>query len=285
MLGELVTISTEDRVRLDGFFSQSSHSKVTPYDAVVLSHGLGSNFYSSRLLKYFANCFYELGMSVVIANSRGHDSLTTTIRSGRATSLGAAYEVVSECEFDLAAWSDFLLEKGFEQQLLFGHSLGAIKSLYAHAHRPRPAVKAIVGLSATRLSHERLLNSSGRDQFLKMLSMAKALVKAGQGSDLMKVEFPFATWMAANCYLEKYGPEDKYNWLNFADDITVPTLLLYGEKELSENPAFDGMQEELDELCERSLLYDVRVVPGADHFYSARFEAAFEIVKEWLVDA
>lgn len=284
MLGELVSVITEDRVRLDGFFSQSKQPNQTPYHTVILSHGLGSNFYSSRLLKYFAAGFHDLGLAVLIANSRGHDSLTTTIRSGRATSLGAAYEVVSECEFDLAAWSDFLLERGFGQQVLFGHSLGAIKSLYAQAHRPREAVKSIIGLSATRLSHKRLLNSPGRDQFLKMLEQARALVEAGKGSELMRVEFPFATWMAATCYLEKYGPEDKYNWLNFADEITIPTLLLYGKKELDENPAFDGMQLELDELCERSLLFEVRVVEGADHFYSAKFERAFEIVKNWLSD-
>ena len=283
-LGELVSLSTEDRVRLDGFFCQSEQPAATRFDAAVITHGLGGNFYSSRLLKYFGRVFNELGMAFVLANTRGHDNLTTTIRSGRITSLGAAYEKVSESEYDLAAWSDFLSRQGFENQLLFGHSLGAIKSIYASAFRPRPHVKAIAALSATRLNHQRLLDSAGGNDFKQMLEQAKSFVAQGRGNDLMRVTFPFATWMAADAYLEKYGPENKYDWIGFAERIELPTLLVYGERELNENPAFADLRLDLESLARSHSQFEIEVVEEADHFYSGRIQAAGEVVRNWLID-
>ena len=63
MIGELVSVTTGDQVRLDGFYHQSSQERQTAFDAAVISHGLGSNFYSSRLLKYLAA---ELGQPLQV---------------------------------------------------------------------------------------------------------------------------------------------------------------------------------------------------------------------------
>ena len=221
-------------------------------------------------------------MSVVLANTRGHDNLTTTVRMGQLATLGAGYEIVSDCRLDLKGWSDFLIRRGHQNQLLFGHSLGAIKSLYAFAHESLDVVKSIVALSATRLSHERLLASKNGENFREMLRLAKSLVDEGKPDELMKVTFPFSTWMAAGPYLEKYGPEDRYNWFRFADRITVPTLLVYGETELAEHPAFQGMESEIQDLQTRNSNLDFKTVPKADHFYSGCFQSVGEVVKDWL---
>ena len=106
--GELVSATTNDQLRLDGFFHHSDLPPATPFDSAIITHGLGSNFYGSRLLKYFAEVLSELGISSVLGNTRGHDHVAIAAKAGRATTVGAAFESVDDCCFDLLAWSDFM---------------------------------------------------------------------------------------------------------------------------------------------------------------------------------
>ena len=154
MKGEIVSTVTEDWVRLHGFFVRSDQPQTTALDAAVITHGLAGNFYKSRLLTRLAEALVSVGISVVTINTRGHDYLNSTIRAGKGQPSGAALEDVSESKFDLAGWANWLGQQGFENVLQIGHSLGAIKGLYAQAHHPQPIVKAIAGLSATRLAHQ-----------------------------------------------------------------------------------------------------------------------------------
>lgn len=283
MKGEIVSTQTPDRVRLHGLYCAPVGPSKTRFDAAVLTHGLAGNFYSSRFLFYIAHTLLDLGIHVVIGNTRGHDDVNRTVRSGRSAFLGAAFEVVSECQYDLPAWNQFLLSRGPSKTILVGHSLGAIKSLYAHAHNPQPNIEAIIGLSATRLNYDRLMESSGRDAFVQTLQQAQLRVDGGKSDELMKVDFPFPTMMAAGAYLDKYGNSNQYDWLQFANQINVPTQLLFGELELAENAAFEGLAEEFAGLQESNPLLNIDIIGGADHFYSARFSQAADCIREWLI--
>lgn len=282
MQGQLVNVMTADRVRLDGFYVAAEKSVDGSIDAAVITHGLSGNFYGSRLLKHIAEHLSQKGISSVLINTRGHDYLNATVRSGRSQTLGAAFERIDECPCDLNAWVDFLVDRGHQNIILAGHSLGAIKSLYAQAHTPHSNVVGVCGLSATRLSYDGLLASSGGEQFSKWLRIAQEWVAEQRSDDLLFVDFPFATWMSAGAYLEKYGAGDRFNWLNFADQILVPTWLGFGELELNENPAFAGLDEELEQIANRSSHFTIDTIAGADHFYSARYDAATTAVSRWI---
>jgi alpha-beta hydrolase superfamily lysophospholipase len=286
MQGELVFTTTPDHVRLHGIFGRAYGSRRTvsstgDCDIAILMHGLGGNFYSSRLLFHFANTLQRLGLDTLIVNSRGHDMVNTLSWSGRARSGGAAMERVCDCTHDINGWVQFAVDRGHQQVLLFGHSLGAIKSLYSLAHRPRSEVRSVVGLSATRLSYSRMNESAGSELFGETMRRCEQLVAEGRSDDLIQVPFPFPTWMTPAGYLEKYGPEEAYNWLRFADRIEVPTLLLFGSRELDENPAFEGLREDLAQLSGISSL-TIEEIEGADHFYTACFPRVDQRLTEWL---
>ena len=291
MLGELVTTMTEDRVRLDGFFARPDSQKADfelatsqqfPVDGAVVVHGLSGNFYKSRLLKHLAHQTLVHGLPTVLANTRGHDYLNSTARMGRAQTLGAAVEDVAESKFDLHAWAEFMVHQGCQRILFVGHSLGAIKSLFAQAHNAHPNVAAMACLSATRLSENSLLESKKGETFKAWLGKARDLVAAGQGDQLMFVNFPFPTWMSAAAYAKKYGSGESHNWLQFAGQIDVPTLCLFGQIEIDENPAFMGMQSELETVISAKPNIQYTIIDSADHFYSARALAASEKIIEWL---
>jgi pimeloyl-ACP methyl ester carboxylesterase len=287
MIGELVHTSTKDHVRLHGFYQKSNTpSRSTPdagnVDAAILIHGLGGNFYSSRLLNFFSGAMLELGISPVVVNTRGHDMINTSTSAGRSRSLGAAFENVSESTFDLNAWTDFMLERGHQNILWLGHSLGAIKSLYTQANAPHDSVTSIVALSATRLSHKRLVTGPGGGAFQETMKRCQELVDQKQGDTPIQVPVPFPTWMTPSGYLEKYGPSEKYNWLTFIDKVDIPTLLVFGEKELDENHAFEGLREELEVIQNSWSCPTVVEIPEADHFYSAKYEEANDVIARWL---
>lgn len=289
MYGEIVTATTSDHLRLHGFFRRATKPPRVSLnkgsiDSVVLIHGLAGNFYGSRLLNHVAETLLELGVSVVQINTRGHEMVNTLSWSGRARSVGAALEDVDHCRYDLHAWVDFLKKAGFSNIMLCGHSLGAIKSLYTQAHQPHPAVKSIIALSATRLSYQKLIESSDGDAFRQTIEECKRLLVEGQGRSPIEVPVPFRTWMTPQCYLDKYGPAERFNWLRFIDHVNIPTLMLFGEKELAENPAFTGLTEELEDLKRRWNSLTIDIIPGADHFYTSRFADADEPIVRWLTN-
>ena len=287
MIGELVSTTTSDFVRLHGFYRRSESRLMTSaetgsVDASVLLHGLGGNFYSSRLLLHLSQNLLELGVSPLIVNTRGHDMINISTWGGRARSVGAALENVGDAGADIRAWVKFLIQRGHRNVLLFGHSLGAIKSLYMQATDPHPRVRSIIGLSATRLSYQQLIGSPRGELFRDTIERCKILVKQQRGEEPIHVSFPFPTWMAPRCYIEKYGPLETYNWIRFIDQVSIPTLLLFGQKELDDDPAFEGLREELTTLRNGWNPLTIEEIEAADHFYTSRFEVVDNVISRWL---
>lgn len=287
MHGELVFTTTSDFVRLHGFYRRSDSPLATSnecgsVDSALLVHGLGGNFYSSRMLLHFANTLCGLGISVVIVNTRGHDMINTSTWAGRSRSIGAALENVGDAQLDIATWVDFLVKRGHGNVLVFGHSLGSIKTLYAQANNPHPKVRALICLSATRLSYSRLVNTPRGKVFRETFERCQAMVNQQQGNQPIEVPFPYPTWMTARCYIEKYGPEETYNWMNFIDQVDIPTLMLFGEKELDNDAAFEGLRPELDQLRSGWNSLTIEEIEGADHFYTAKFQEVDDHLVRWL---
>lgn len=280
---ELVQAVTPGGVKLHGLCQPPTGSTPSSTTAAIVLHGLGGNFYSSALNLRLADVLQQVGLTVVLGNTRGHDGISSSPVAGRAQTIGTAFEIVDDCRDDIAGWSRFLCDqRGIRSVLLVGHSLGAIKSLYAAAHQPPAAVCGVVALSATRLCHQRLLASPGGALFRKWFDQSCKLVDSGAGEQLMPVEFPFPTWISGQAYRDKYGPEDRYDWVPLAGQIEVPVLLLFGQRELRENPAFAGLQETADQVVASRRGWQMVVIPAADHYYSGVNRQAAQAVGDWV---
>lgn len=282
MHGELVTAQTADNVRLNGFFLERQQAAPAGIDGAVIMHGLAGNFYGSALLLNLARQLSNTGVSTVVGNSRGHDLLNLTIRSGRSQTSGAAVEDVAEGPADLLGWVDFLRRRQCERVLLVGHSLGAIKSLHTIAGSSPDLVAGVAALSPTRLNYEQFAQSRSGPLFLETLARARELCDSARPQELLRIQFPFPTLMAAQAYLEKYGPENRFDWLQWTGNINLPTLVLFGELELNENPAFEGLRSELNRKLSGHRSIEWQEVPRADHFYSATVLVVSERLLDWL---
>lgn len=282
MLGELVTTQTSDQVRLNGFLIERQVAPRQRIDGAVVMHGLAGNFYSSSLLLNLAQRLAAEGISTVVGNSRGHDLLNWTIRSGRSQTCGSAVEDVGEGPADLVGWTEFLKRRQCERILLVGHSLGAIKALLTVTQQADPAIAGVAALSPTRLNYEQFANSRSGPLFKETLAAAKELSARGKGQELMRIQFPFPTLMAAQAYVDKYGPDNRFDWLGFVSQINLPGLVLFGQLELDENPAFEGLRGELERCLQGHPTLVWEEVPRADHFYSATVLAACERLVSWI---
>lgn len=283
MHAELVRALTLDGMRLDGALLAGEQVETKPVDAALCLHGVGMNFYTSSTLEAVTPALRKLGIAVLLANTRGHDSLyTASVAMGRRRQ-GAAVEIVDECRHDVAGWCQFLVERGLPRILLVGHSLGAIKAVYSQAHEPTPNVIGLIAASAPRLSCQAFKNSLESAPFFESLTTAEQLVKTGRGDELFLAKFPFPLLISAASYIDKYGPAERYNILNFAGRVAVPALFTYGSKELDAGGiAFAGLPEALAKLPDKRGPLDVEVIAGADHNYTGCGESLANVMSKWI---
>jgi dienelactone hydrolase len=275
MLVDLVQTTTRDGVRLDGVYQAPSVTSAVAVDALCLVHGTGGNFYSSTLFDALGERLLALGVGVLRGNTRGHDGISTAVTAQGGRRQGAAYEVADECRHDLAAWIDWLRGRGLSRVGLVGHSLGAVKCLYAAAHEPALAPACVVAVSPPRLSYAAFCTSP---EFLETFAEAERHVAAGRPSALMEVGLPLSYVITAAGYVEKYGPDERYNYFRFLAGVRCPVLCTFGGAEVESNLAFCGSPEDLAGLPRLS----VEVVPGADHFYTGLRAELAGRVEAWL---
>ncbi len=287
MLVDLVQTTTRDGVRLDGALQTPSPGTAPTLgvDGFCLLHGTGGSFYSSTLLEGMAERLLALGCTVLRANTRGHDLVSTAATARGGVRQGAAYEVVDECRHDVAAWVEFLRQRAGSRVGLLGHSLGAVKCLYATAQERTLDVTCVIAVSPPRLSYSWFCAGVKAAEFLDTHGQAERLVQAGQPAALLDVRFPLPFLVTAAGYLEKYGPDERYNFLRHMPGVGCPVLVTFGGAEVENNVAFQGAPDAVRELAAQHPRLAVEVVPGADHFYTGLRGEVVARLEGWLRSA
>ena len=283
MLVDLVQVTTSDGLRLHGALELPETPPAEPQavDAWLCIHGTGSNFYAASTLAGLAPKLVAGGAAVLRANTRGHDVICTGPSAVGRPWQGSAFERVDESPRDLIAWIDFLRERGFNRIGLLGHSLGAVKAIFTLAAESPPEVALLVAVSPPRLSHEQFLRSSKGEIFRQTFDAAAALVRDGRGDELMRVTFPLAYYASAAAYVDRYGPEERYDVLRLLDRVRCPTLVTYGSREVHLDVAFGGMPEEVANLARVAPALKVAVIADADHIYTGCHDALAGRILSW----
>jgi pimeloyl-ACP methyl ester carboxylesterase len=268
MKTELWQVTTDDGLTLDGCWQ----TPLSPRAAVILLHGTGSNFYSSAVGNALASVLAERSLAVLRINTRGHDLVAT--QGGKRR--GAAYEVVDDCRRDLTAWCD-RVARDVPRVFLVGHSLGAVKAVYSQVQAPHPSVLGVVAISPPRLAYSWFHEHA--PEFRDTFSEAQARIASGRGNELMEVSFPLPFLTTASGYVEKYGPDERYNLLKLLPQLTLPTLVVLGTKEMEGNIAFRGLDMDIRAVQPGAT---VEVVAGADHIYNGCRRQLGDLVLGWL---
>lgn len=270
---ELCRVTTSDGLQLDGAFHPSAAEKSsTPVEAFLLVHGTGGNFYAGGVFETWARLSLAAGIPVLRINTRGHDGL-------------AGRECVADCAQDLTAWLDWLADRGLRRIAIVGHSMGAVKTLFTEAHRPHDSVVACIALSPPRFCHAMLMADPRYTSFREAWRRSVELVAAGRGDEWLSVTQPLPLVITAAGFVEKYGPEDRYDFVPWLERLSKPTLFVFGEQTVATSPPFAGLPETIErELSRMPDGSGLHVVPGGDMAYRPWPEEPFRRAMEWLSD-
>ncbi len=98
----------------------------------------------------------------------------------------------------------------------------------------------------------------------------------------MDVRFPLPMLITAAGYVDKYGPDERYQVLTHAARLHCRTLFTFGSAEVAGNVAFSGMPEEIERLSRENAPLELATVAGADHFYSGCRSELIARIERWL---
>lgn len=264
--GSLVAFPAAGRRKprmLDGFYRPAPRRNAP---LLVFVHGMGSNFYRSRLKKAFLEAAPALGLAVLSFNNRGAEG-------------GTEDEPFRTCLFDLDAATEFARRGGHPQLLFVGHSTGCQKIVYWQARRRHPAVAGLV-LLAPADDHAIIRRDLGR-RFERKTAWARKMVAAGRGQAPVTglyQRFTAARFLSVADPRRAEASVFRYaGALTQFRRITCPVLAVFGEQEeFAVIPPADMLAILRRKTSSRD--FDDWLIPGADHgFHGAEVELALAV--------
>lgn len=281
---ELVRVQTADGIRLDGALRRAEPgASRLPVDVVILHHGVGGNFYSENFFDPVGDELLARGCAALRVNNRGHD-LAYNTPSGR---LGAAFETVDDSRHDWKAWIDFAEQAGYRRVALWGHSLGAVKTIYFSAVQGDPRVACAIATSPPRFSYSDYLSRADGSQFRAYYDRARRALDENDPDGLLTITIPTSAILSARTYVDKYGPDERYDLLKLLPGVSVPILVTIGSEEGArpDSPdrfSFGGLAGKVATLAGQTPNLTFELISGADHMYTGKTDDLWSVVERWL---
>ena len=256
MRTELITIET-DTIPIEGLYYEPT-GKIR--GAALFFHGNTMNFYTGGA-KFLAPALTKAGFAFFAFNRRGHDILST--RASREP-VGGAFQTIAESFADNDYARNWLVNKGFPQPILIGHSNGGMLAV-AHAAK-YPNTPAMVLMSAPRGGVGQDLKPGSEKLFAmdraeEIKAKALELVAQNKGRELMSLP---GWWylISAESYLDRL--------------VSIPNTITRGDKEDQHRyPA-----EEFKAACGGPC--DFHLIADCDHFYNGKEDVVANLITSWL---
>ncbi len=283
---ERVYFNTEDEIELVGLLERPTN----PTQKVVISiHGMQSNCLKKReniLSKEISNA----GIAYFAFNNRGAELMTYTrkITGEKILNGGSVYEDVLDGYYDIKGAINKMLELGYTDIYLQGHSLGCTKIIYTYNKlKNENSVKNIKGIMLLSLVDiPDCQKYDLGDKYEKMMEYAENKENEGKLNDLMPIE-SFDHPICVKSYLRYFKYNKDIDFARFWDkdynfkelnNVQIPLFLRWGN-------VHDLVVQNLDYLIEflkskiQNEKLDICYIDGADHGYTGKEETlAKEII-------
>lgn len=283
---KIVQVATSDGLYLQGYFAPKQGKK-----ALLHIHGFEGNFYENQFVHVIANELEKENVTFLVVNTRGAEKIkdfnTTT---GGYKTIGARYELLEETHLDIDAWIDFLLEKGYEDIILCGHSLGTYKVVrYLFTGKNKKAVKKLILLSP--FDKKGALLTYTKTPIEELLKKAQKIMDGGKEDELITEEFDnivlsYKTWIS---WYDQSDLGRIYEFVTKDYDypalkkIDIPTKIIVGSKDeffhLS-NP--EHPEEAMEILLKHIPNSEGKIIVGAVHSFVPHHDILAKEVLEFI---
>lgn len=283
---ERVYFNTEDEIELVGLLERPTN----PTKRVVISvHGMQSNCLKRRediLSKEISNA----GVAYFAFNNRGAELMTYTRKTTGEKILngGSVYEDVLDGYYDIKGAINKMLELGYTDIYLQGHSLGCTKIVYTYNKLKNENnvknIKGIMLLSLVDIPDCQKYDLG--DKYMKMMEYAENKEKEGKLNDLMPIE-SFDHPICVRSYLRYFKYNKDIDFARFWDkdynfkelnNIQIPLFLRWGNVRDLVLQNLSNLIEILKSKIQNEKL-DIGYIDGADHGYTGKEETlAKEII-------
>lgn len=283
---ERVYFNTEDEIELVGLLERPKN----PTKRVVISvHGMQSNCLKRRediLSKEISNA----GVAYFAFNNRGAELMTYTRKTTGKKILngGSVYEDVLDGYYDIKGAINKMLELGYTDIYLQGHSLGCTKIVYTYNKLKNENnvknIKGIMLLSLVDIPDCQKYDLG--DKYAEMMKYAENKEKEGKLNDLMPIE-SFDHPICVRSYLRYFKYNKDIDFARFWDkdynfrelnNIQIPLFLRWGNVHDLVLQNLSNLIEILKSKIQNEKL-DIGYIDGADHGYTGKEETlAKEII-------
>ena len=281
----IVRVTTADRLSLYGLFLEP----IQPSRTLLLHiHGAAGNFFGNSYFEKLSAAVLGLGVAYLSTNNRG--SGVYELEQG-TVEHGVSLEKFEDSVFDIDAWIEFALTRGYDDIILEGHSYGTEKSVfYLSEGRYRDKVKGVIlfGFSDNvghQIEYEKKI---GRNY----LNEAHELVRKGEGHRLLDDlfglcgELPISAQTYVTCFREGSAnaralPLRQGRNLELFRAIPIPILGVIGDRQDAEytvipiNKAIDLLRSE----NKRAEVYQIR---DCGHGFAGKESELVEIVSDFM---
>ena len=283
---ERIYFNTEDQIELVGLLETPDK----PTNKVIISiHGMQSNCLKQRET-ILSNTVVNAGIAYFAFNNRGAEVMTYTkkVTGDKQLNGGVVYEDVLDGYYDIKAAINKMLELGYTQIYLQGHSLGCTKIVYTYNKLKNENnvanIKGIILLSLVDIPDCQKYDLGSK--YEQILQYAEEKERQGKLEELMPEE-SFDHPISVKSYLRyfKYNKDidfAKFNCMDYdfkeLNSIEIPLFMRWGNVHELVIQNLDDLVKFLKSKIKNNKL-DIGYIDGADHGYTGKEkELAKEII-------
>lgn len=274
MKTNLVQVITEDDLILSGLYNEADTSK----PAIIHIHGFCSDFYTRTFIHSISSAFQNINYATLTVQTRGTWTVTEFFKSNRIDSvtIGSYYEIMSEAHLDISAWIKFLIDKGYMQFILVGHSQGTFKSIrYLFEGKYKNQISKLVLLSP--LDIKGFLENKAPGKMKEYVEIAKQKIRDGHALDFVLPEyedflFSYQTYVSLYEDTDLSNIFDFYRFNNYdfpiLNQINIPVQIQIGTlDEFFYYKKFNTFEDALNVLRKNIKNLDLKVIKNCRHSY------------------
>lgn len=231
---KIVRVASLDGLYLYGYFAPKN-GKV----ALLHIHGFEGNFYENEFVWSIGGKLDKMGITFLTANTRGNGKDTNfNTTKNKIVRVGGHYESLDDAYLDIDAWIKFLMDEGYGEIYLQGHSLGTIKSVrYLFEGKYKDKVKKLILICP--FDGKAMIDRDIKKDINELVKKAEEKVKQGKGEELASEEFE-TVGMSYKTYVSWYQRNDFGRMFEFCNKdydfpllqkIKIPTKVIVGSKD------------------------------------------------------